>query len=114
MDRPYLTVIETAPYLRQAEKLLAPWQMEEVVMMVAGDPEIGTAIAGGSGIRKFRYASQQGKGKRGGARVIYLAVMGKGKAWLLDIYAKNEKENLSKAEIETMAKIAKILKGEKT
>ena len=35
MDRPYLTVIETAPYLKQAEKLLAPWQMEEVVMMVA-------------------------------------------------------------------------------
>src|ERR1700681_4900992 len=114
MNSPYLTVIETEPYLRRAAKLLAPWQMEEVVMMVAGDPEIGTVIPGGGGIRKFRYASQQGKGKRGGARVIYLAVTGKGRVWLLDIYAKNEQENLTKAEIGTMAKIGKILKGEKT
>jgi hypothetical protein len=114
MDSPYLTVIETEPYLRRAEKLLAAWQMEEVVMMVAADAEIGTVIPGGGGIRKFRYASQEGRGKRGGARVIYLAVTGKGKAWLLDIYAKGGKEDLSKAEIADMAKIAKILQGEKT
>lgn len=114
MDRPYLTIIETEPYLRRAEKLLEPWQMEEVVMMVAADPQIGTVIPGGSGIRKFRYASQQRKGKRGGARVIYLALTGKGKAWLLDIYAKSEQENLTKADLHNMAEIAKILKGEKT
>jgi hypothetical protein len=52
--------------------------MEEVVMMVAADPEIGTVIPGGGGIRKFRYASQEGRGKRGGARVIYLGGDGKG------------------------------------
>jgi hypothetical protein len=114
MDRFYLTVIETEPYLRRAEKLLDPSQMEEIVTMVAADPEIGTVIPGGGGIRKFRYASHEGKGKRGGARVIYLAVTAKGKAWLLDIYAKGDKENLTKAELNDMATIAGILKGEKT
>lgn len=113
MDSFYLTVIETEPYLRRAEKLLDPAQMEEVVTMVAADPDIGTVIPGGGGIRKFRYASHEGKGKRGGARVIYLAVTAKGKAWLLDIYAKGEKEDLTKAERDTMTKIARVLKGEK-
>ena len=92
--------------------MLTEAQMAEVITTVAKEPEIGEIMAGTGGIRKFRYASREGKGKSGGARVIYLAIMSKGRVHLLDIFAKNVKENVSQAERNELAKIARVMKGE--
>ena len=105
-------MIEAPVYAAKAKKLLTTEQMAEIVTIVAREPEIGEIMAGTGSIRKFRYASKEGKGKSGGARVIYLAIIGKGKVYLLDIFAKNVKENISQAERNELAKIAKAMKGD--
>ena len=63
-------------------------------MALALWPERGNVIPGGGGIRKLRWGGK-GKGKRGGLRVIYYWKSTDGKIWLLEIYAKNEMENIS-------------------
>jgi hypothetical protein len=108
----FLTVIETSHYWNKARKLLTESQREDVVTTVACEPEIGDLIQGTGGIRKFRYAFQSGKGKSGGARIVHLPLRASGKVYLLDIFAKSEKGNLSKAERNEMAKLVKILKGD--
>lgn len=56
-------------------------------------PQAGTIIRGSGGIRKIRW-SQEGKGKRGGVRVIYYWKKAISGIWLLTIYAKNEKATI--------------------
>ena len=63
-------------------------------------PDYDDVIPGGDGLRKIRLAlSEQSKGSRGGARVIYYVVVDKDVVLFVDIYAKNEKENLTKDEL---------------
>lgn len=108
----FFTVVELPHYLKNAEKLLTPEQRAEVIEMLAGNPLQGVVIPASGGMRKFRYAATEGRGKSGGARIIYLAVTVDEIAYLVDIYAKSDKENVSKADLFAMAKIAKLLKGE--
>ena len=58
--------------------------------MVADDPQCGVVIPGTGGVRKLRVAAS-GRGKRGGARVIYLFGGDDVPAFLLAVFAKNEK-----------------------
>ena len=61
-------------------------------------PESGAIIPGSRGLRKVRWAAK-GRGKRGGVRVIYYWHVLPEVITFLDIYPKNEKEDLSKREI---------------
>jgi hypothetical protein len=65
-------------------------------------------IAETGGVRKLRWALS-GRGKRGGARVIYYFYNEQLPVFLLAAYGKNEKANLSKAERNAMAKLIPIL-----
>jgi len=65
------TVVETPGYQADAERLFTIEEREAVVDMVAADPRCGVVVPGGGSIRKVRVAFG-GRGKRGGARVIYL------------------------------------------
>lgn len=75
------------------------------------DPEKGDVISGAGGARKVRMALR-GRGKRGGARVIYYARVSWGVIWLLDVYAKNEKADLSHEERKELATYLHYLKDE--
>jgi hypothetical protein len=63
-------VIETRPYLAEANRLMSEEERLAVVDMVAGDPEAGAVVPGTGGLRKMRIRLE-GRGKRGGGRVIY-------------------------------------------
>lgn len=63
---------------------------------------VGDVIPGADGARRVRW-SAQGKGKRGGARVIYLNMLDDGVMVLLAVYVKSERENMT----------AKAVKGAK-
>lgn len=108
----FITVIEHPHYIKRAEKLLTAEQMAEITDILAADPEAGAVMPGTGGCRKMRYAGTKGKGKSGGMRVIHLFVTAKHKVHLLDIYAKGETENLTKAETNELTKLAAILKRE--
>jgi hypothetical protein len=58
------------------------------------------------GLRKLRVAAK-GHGKRGGARIIYYWVVARDRILLLDIYAKNEKEDLAPAEVQRLRELVR-------
>jgi hypothetical protein len=106
LNSPLLTVIETKAYLRDAAKLLSHTERDEVIDMIAKNPECGDVIPGGGGTRKVRIGLE-GRGKRGGARVIFHNR--KMPAYLFAIFAKNERTNLAAAERNALAKIVKAI-----
>ncbi len=67
--RQWVTVVETASYLASAELPMSEDERAAVVDAVARDPQVGDLMPGTGGLRKLRVALQ-GRGKRGGGRVI--------------------------------------------
>lgn len=76
------------------------------------NPDRGDVMPGCGGLRKLRTPDpQRGKGKRGGARLIYLYVPEARHFYLLDIYGKDEKDDLSASEKRALARLAGELKS---
>ncbi len=75
------------------------------------DPKIGDVIPGAGGIRKVRIPID-GIGKRSGGRVIYIDIEIKEAIYLLDVYAKNEKTDLTDKEKKLLNKLIERLKEE--
>ena len=100
------TVVETPTYLKSAEAFYSEADRDEIVRMIAAYPEAGDLMPGTGGYRKLRFA-RPGMGKRGGVRVIYLYGGEDLPIFLITVYSKSEKGNLSKAEQNALAKMAK-------
>lgn len=98
------TVVETPSYLKAAAIFTAE-ERERIVSMVAADPECGDVMRGTGGFRKVR-VGREGMGKRGGARVISIYRNESFPVFLVMAYSKNEKENLTGAERNALAKRA--------
>ena len=72
-------------------------------------PDAGDLIRGGAGLRKLRW-SVQGRGKRGGARVIYYWHVPKHYIYLIYAYAKSQREDLNRQQIKMLGELMKDLK----
>jgi hypothetical protein len=107
--QPWLTVVETRAYLARAEKLLSREERDAVVKMLAADPLCGELMVGTGGVRKARFA-MEGRGQSGGARVVYFFFNDGAPVFLLAVFGKNEKANLSKSERNQLAKLVQVLK----
>ena len=81
-----------------------------VAAYLSEHPDAGTVIPGAGGIRKVRWAAKS-KGKRGGARIVYLYVVIAARIYLLRCYAKNVKTDLTADEKKELRQIAAYLKG---
>jgi hypothetical protein len=75
------------------------------------NPDAGKVIQGTGGLRKLRWALPD-TGKSGGIRILYLDIVIKERIYMIDLFAKSEKENLTKAEKNNMKKLVTELKGE--
>lgn len=107
-DRRLVTIVETRAYLARAEALLSGEERDGLKVMLAADPECGAVMRGTGGIRKVRLPLQ-GRGKSGGARVVYYYRNDAMPLFLLTVFAKNEKDNLSPAERNQLAALVKAL-----
>jgi hypothetical protein len=105
-----ITVAETALFVRQADKVWSDAGREEFVSFIAANPKAGDVIPETGGIRKIRW-NREGSGKRGGTRVIYFYSDPGRPLYLLMVYAKSGKEDLSAAEKRTVRGLAAVLKG---
>lgn len=105
-----ITFYETKHFDKKALKLLGADLMDELKLYLAANPRAGDVISGGNGVRKLRW-SLPNKGKSGGARVIYFYIDERGLISLLTIYAKNEKENLDKSELNELVKVVNLIRG---
>jgi hypothetical protein len=72
-------------------------------------PDAGDLISGGSGLRKLRW-SAQGRGKRGGARVIYYWNVPGEQIYLIYGYVKSERDDLTPPQVKALAALMKDLK----
>ena len=102
------TVVETPPYLAQAKGVLSEDDRSGIVDMIATDPTCGVVMEGSGGARKARFAIGN-KGKSGGVRVVYAYHSAFFPAFLLAVFAKNERSTLSKAETNALAKVIKAI-----
>jgi hypothetical protein len=108
MSRHPVSVIELAGYRRRAGQLLTGDEQEAVIDLVAYEPTCGDVIPGTGGLRKVRIG-RGGHGKRGGARVVYYFHDVGVPIFLLAIYAKNEKGDLTAAEKREFSGLVKEL-----
>ena len=97
----YFGFTETERFVKRAEKLLGAEMVSELQLYLCEFAADGVIIPASGGIRKLRWAAS-GRGKRGGARIIYYFANAAGRIFLLDIYAKNEKENLTADELKDL------------
>ena len=102
------TIVELPEFQRRATTLISESEKQGIINYLAAHPQSGVVMTGTGGIRKFRWASGN-KGKSGGARVIYFYHNGTMPLFLLSIFGKSEKENLSKAERNELAKLTALL-----
>lgn len=72
------------------------------------DPLAGDLVPGAGGVRKVR-AAAKGKGKQGGARVIYFYVAPRSQVYLIAVYAKDRASDLTPAGKQRLKALAKIL-----
>ena len=103
------TVIETQAYIAAARETgISETEREEIIVLVANDPTLGELIVGTGGARKFRVAGR-GKGKSGGYRVISFYAADDIPVFLLTVFGKGEKDNLTKAERNALGASLKVL-----
>lgn len=103
----YFTFTETEKFVRQAAKILGEDGISELQLHLCEYPGDGAIIKASNGIRKLRWAAS-GRGKRGGARIIYYYAVSNEKILFLDIYPKNEKTDLTVAELKNLKAVVQI------
>jgi len=108
MDAAPMTVVETPFFLRKASALLTEEERAELVVFLGMNPDAGPVVPEASGVRKVRW-SAQGRGKRGGMRVIYYFHSETFPLFLLTVYAKSQQANLTKAERLEFKKLVPLL-----
>ncbi len=86
--------IETSIFTRRVERLLSAEEYRLLQLFLSLHPDAGVIIPGSGGLRKLRW-SGKGKGKRGGARLIYYWEPARDQIYLLFIFAKNERDDLT-------------------
>ena len=105
--------VETTDFTDWVHRFLPDDVYSQLQQELMNDPEKGAVIRGCGGLRKVRTADpRRGKGKRGGARIIYLYVPEARWFYMLDIYGKDEKEDLTPDELAFLADLAVELKTE--
>jgi hypothetical protein len=105
-----LTIGELPEYIRRADKLLGAAERRDVIDYLAQHPRAGDLLEGTGGVRKLRWG-RDGRGKSGGVRVIYYFHSEAMPLYLLTLFAKNERANLSKAERNDLARLVDLLRA---
>jgi hypothetical protein len=105
------TVVETAHYAARVARILTEQERDRVISEIAANPLKGAIVKNTGGVRKVRVAIE-GRGKSGGARVIYYYHDPHCPIFLLEIFAKNERADLSQAQRNEMAKVTATIKRE--
>ena len=100
------TVVELPEFLRRAKAIMTEDERAALVDFIAANPEAGIALGGG--LRKVRVA-RPGGGKSGGYRTIYVFGGTRIPLFLVTVFAKNEKDNLSKTEQADLVALSKVL-----
>jgi hypothetical protein len=105
------TFIETNEFRRRWAKLgFGDEDLRELQAYLLEHPAAGDLMQGSGGVRKLRWA-RSGRGKSGGVRTIYLDLGDKQTTWLITVFGKNEKSNLTADERNEIRDFVRRIKG---
>ena len=100
--------VETRSFTKLVKEYFADdGDYQEFQMVLMEHPDKGDVIQGCGGLRKVRWRDmKRRKGARGGLRIIYLHVPEVSRFLLLDVYNKDEADDLTKEERKFLADLA--------
>jgi len=101
----------TPKFMRLAHKAMTEEVIQELIDTLALNPEMGDVIKNTGGIRKIRFRTGKGGGKRGGVRVLYY-YDGKYLVLLVTLFKKSDQENIDAGEKEELRKLIDELLGD--
>ena len=104
-------MVEAPEFGAGAGRVLTDAERAELIDYLAATPSAGELMQGTGGARKLRWGAK-GKGKRGGARVITYYGGPDSPVFLLAIFAKGERANLTKAERNELREVLASLAAE--
>jgi hypothetical protein len=104
------TIVELPEYLKRASSVLSEKEREDIIEYLSENPKAGDLITGTGGIRKLRWGAK-GKGKSGGARLVYFYYNKSIPLFMLTVFGKGEKANISKYERKDLSKLSLLLKN---
>ena len=106
-----LRFIETPVFTEDVVQILTDSEYAELQAALLLQPDLGELMPGTGGLRKMRWAfPSQGRGKRGGIRIIYYWYVSDALIYLLMGYPKSKREDLSAQQKQTLRKIAEGFK----
>jgi hypothetical protein len=109
MSRPVpVSVVETPEFLAAARRIMDEEERGLLVDYLARNPAAGDLVPGTGGVRKLRWALE-GRGKRGGARVIFYYHSDAMPIFALTAYAKNERADISQADCNDFRRLTALL-----
>ena len=103
-----ITVVETPEFLAATRKLMAEEERTMLIDYLAYNPMAGDLIPGTGGVRKLRWVLE-GRGKRGGARVIYFYYNAGMPLFALTAYAKSDRANLTQQDRNDFRRLTEVL-----
>ena len=98
------TLIETKFFTRLVQEYLSDQEYSELQKVLMANPRAGQVIPGSGGVRKLRWRAP-GRGKRGGYRVIYFVKATSCAFWMLTMYPKSVRDDIS-------AQVLRRIRGE--
>ncbi len=101
-------IVVLGSFERRRRKRLSDAAYQAFEAYIIETPDAGVVMPRTAGWRKVRWA-ETGQGKSGGVRVIYLHRSASGRIYLIDIYAKNEKSTLTRAEEQALVRLKATL-----
>ena len=101
--------IETSEFTKHLPAHLDDDSYAALQTFLSAHPDAGNIIRGSGGIRKIRWRAK-GRGKRSGSRVIYYWLVADDQIYLLTLYGKGVKDDLSPAERAAWRKVVEEIK----
>jgi mRNA-degrading endonuclease RelE of RelBE toxin-antitoxin system len=98
--------VETPAFTTALRRFLTDDQYRALQLSLWFRPEQGPLVPGGAGVRKVRW-SVDGRGKRGGLRVIYYWAPDDETCYMLYVYAKNEQGDLTREQLRILARLVR-------
>ncbi len=93
----HISVVETQSWIAKSKKIFSEEEQFKIITFIAENPTVGDLIPDTGGVRKLRWGVE-GRGKRGGARIIYYYHSPLMPIHLITAFAKNEQSDLTPAD----------------